>query len=399
MKLIHTADWHLGKNIEGYTRLEEQRQFLKDFIKICEDEQADMIIIAGDIYDNYNPSAMAEQLFYDTLKQLSRNGSCMTVVISGNHDNPDRLTASGPLARDHGIVMAGTPNSIITPGIYGQHEITESAPGYFHAIINNEEVDMLLVPFPSEKRLNEVYLNETDDETQKAASYGEKMSALFSSLKEQFHKDSIHLIASHLFVMDSIEDGSERSIQLGGSYMVGGDIFPETADYIALGHVHKPQKVPGCPNARYSGSPLPFNIKETSFHKQVISVELRAGSPCVIHELPLPVYKPIEIWHCENIEEAIEKCEENKERDCWVYLEIKTDHYIHEEDIKKMKTLKTDILSITPVLPENDSDDFSASDIREQPFDELVKNFYRKRFQVDIGEETLALLMQIMEEN
>lgn len=399
MKLIHTADWHLGKNIEGYTRLEEQRQFLKDFIKICEDEQADMIIIAGDIYDNYNPSAMAEQLFYDTLKQLSRNGSCMTVVISGNHDNPDRLTASGPLARDHGIVMAGTPNSIITPGIYGQHEITESAPGYFHAIINSEEVDMLLVPFPSEKRLNEVYLNETDDETQKAASYGEKMSALFSSLIEHFHKDSIHLIASHLFVMDSIEDGSERSIQLGGSYMVGGDIFPETADYIALGHVHKPQKVPGCPNARYSGSPLPFNIKETSFHKQVISVELRAGSPCVIHELPLPVYKPIEIWHCENIEEAIEKCEENKERDCWVYLEIKTDHYIHEENIKKMKTLKTDILSITPVLPENDSDDFSASDIREQPFDELVKNFYRKRFQVDIGEETLALLMQIMEEN
>ena len=399
MKLIHTADWHLGKNIEGYTRLEEQRQFLKDFIKICEDEQADMIIIAGDIYDNYNPSAIAEQLFYDTLKQLSRNGSCMTVVISGNHDNPDRLTASGPLARDHGIVMAGTPNSIITPGIYGQHEITESAPGYFHAIINNEEVDMLLVPFPSEKRLNEVYLNETDDETQKASSYGEKMSALFSSLKEHFHKDSIHLIASHLFVMDSIEDGSERSIQLGGSYMVGGDIFPETADYIALGHVHKPQKVPGCPNARYSGSPLPFNIKETSFHKQVISVELRAGSPCVIHELPLPVYKPIEIWHCENIEEAIEKCEENKERDCWVYIEIKTDHYIHEEDIKKMKTLKTDILSITPVLPENASDDFSASDIREQPFDELVKNFYRKRFQVDIGEETLALLMQIMEEN
>ena len=399
MKLIHTADWHLGKNIEGYTRLEEQRQFLKDFIKICEDEQADMIIIAGDIYDNYNPSAIAEQLFYDTLKQLSRNGSCMTVVISGNHDNPDRLTASGPLSRDHGIVMAGNPNSIITPGIYGQHEITESAPGYFHAIINNEEVDMLLVPFPSEKRLNEVYLNETDDETQKASSYGEKMSALFSSLKEHFHKDSIHLIASHLFVMDSIEDGSERSIQLGGSYMVGGDIFPETADYIALGHVHKPQKVPGCPNARYSGSPLPFNIKETSFHKQVISVELRAGSPCVIHELPLPVYKPIEIWHCENIEEAIEKCEENKERDCWVYLEIKTDHYIHEEDIKKMKTLKTDILSITPVLPENASDDFSASDIREQPFDELVKNFYRKRFQVDIGEETLALLMQIMEEN
>ena len=99
MKLIHTADWHLGKNIEGHSRLEEQRLFLKDFINICEEEQADIIIIAGDIYDNYNPSAMAEQLFYDTLKQLSRNGDCMTVVIAGNHDNPERLVASGPLAR------------------------------------------------------------------------------------------------------------------------------------------------------------------------------------------------------------------------------------------------------------------------------------------------------------
>lgn len=398
MKLIHTADWHLGKNIEGHSRLEEQRLFLKDFVNLCEEQKADMIIIAGDIYDNYNPSAMAEQLFYDTLKQLSRNGSCMTVVISGNHDNPERLTASGPLARDHGIVMAGTPNSVISPGIYGQYEITESAPGYFHTVINDEEVDVLLVPFPSEKRLNEVYLNETDDELNKAASYGEKMESLFTSLETHFHENSIHLIASHLFVMNSIEDGSERSIQLGGSYMVGGEIFPKTADYIALGHVHKPQKVPGCPKARYSGSPLPFNIRETSFTKQVIAVTLTAGSPCEIKELSLPVYKPIEIWHCEDVEDAIEKCEENKDRDCWVYLEVKTDHYIHEEDIKKMKAAKADILSITPVLPESETEDFSASDIREQPFDELVKNFYRKKFQVDISEESFSLLMNIMED-
>ena len=111
---------------------------------------------------------MAEQLFYDTLKQLSRNGDCMTVVIAGNHDNPERLVASGPLARDHGIVMAGTPNSVITPGMYGKNEITESDAGYIHAIIHGEEADILLVPFPSEKRLNEVYLDETEEETKKA---------------------------------------------------------------------------------------------------------------------------------------------------------------------------------------------------------------------------------------
>lgn len=128
MKLIHTADWHLGKNIEGHSRLEEQRLFLKDFINICEEEQADIIIIARDIYDNYNPSAMAEQLFYDTLKQLSRNGDCMTVVIAGNHDNPERLVASGPLARDHGIVMAGTPNSVITPVCMARMRLQKAMP-------------------------------------------------------------------------------------------------------------------------------------------------------------------------------------------------------------------------------------------------------------------------------
>ena len=268
-----------------------------------------------------------------------------------------------------------------------------------NAIIHGEEADILLVPFPSEKRLNEVYLDETEEETKKAASYSEKMSSLFGSLATHFHEDSIHLIASHLFVMNSVEDGSERSIQLGGSYMVGGEIFPENADYIALGHVHKPQKVPGCPKARYSGSPLPFNVRETSFDKQVIAVTLTAGSPCTIRELPLPVYKPIEVWHCENIDDAVEQCEANADRECWVYLEVKTDHYIHEEDIKKMKAIKADILSITPVLPEDESEDFSASDLKEQPFDELVKNFYRKKFHVDIGEETFSLLMSIIEEN
>ena len=217
MKIIHTADWHLGKNIEGHSRLPEQELFLKDFVRICEQEEADLILIAGDIYDSYNPPAMAEQLFYDTLKQLSRDGACMTVIISGNHDAPERLTASGPLARDHGIVMAGTPNTIIPTGQYGQNVITESGPGYIHAVIHGEKADLLLVPFPSEKRLAEIYLDETQEDSQKAESYGQRIHTLFAQLSEHFKPDAVHLIISHLFVMNSMEDGSERSIQQGGS--------------------------------------------------------------------------------------------------------------------------------------------------------------------------------------
>ena len=94
MNIMHTGDWHLGKTIEGHSRLPEQELFLNDLVSICEEKQPDMIIIAGDIYDTFNPPAAAEQLFYSAVKKLSRNGDCMVIVIAGNHDNPERLTVA-----------------------------------------------------------------------------------------------------------------------------------------------------------------------------------------------------------------------------------------------------------------------------------------------------------------
>lgn len=395
MKIIHTADWHLGKNLEGHSRLPEQKKFLQDFTDICRKEKADLILIAGDIYDNYNPPAMAEQLFYDTLKQLSRHGACMIVIISGNHDNPDRLTASGPLAKEHGIVMAGTPNTVIPVGAYGQNEITQSGPGYIHATIHGEKVNLLLVPFPSEKRLGELYLEHTGKDEENADAYTRRMRHLFSDLSRHFEEDAIRLVMSHLFVLNTDGDGSERSVQLGGSYLLPGDIFPEEADYIALGHIHKPQKVPGKNNARYSGSPLHYNQREVSFCNQVLSITLTANGPCQIKEISIPVYKPIELWKCDSIEEAIARCEREKEKDSWVYLEIKSNHYIHEEEIKTMKRLKADILSIRPVLSQENPGAHSGQ-MEDLPFEVLVRNYYRKKFQTEMDEETFSLLMEIL---
>lgn len=398
MKIIHTADWHLGKSIEGRSRITEQAAFLADFVRICKEEKADLILIAGDIYDSYNPPATAEQLFYDTLKQLSRGGKCMTVIISGNHDNPERLTASGPLAREHGIVMAGTPNAIIPTGLYGDNKITESGPGYFHARIGGAETDILLVPFPSEKRMAEVFLSETAEETEKAKSYKDRIQMLFHKLSSHFRPGALHLAMSHLFVMDSVEDGSERSIQLGGSYIVGGEILPDNADYIALGHIHKPQKVPGQPKARYSGAPIHYNQREISFANQIIAVEAYPEQECTIREIPLPVYKPIEIWKCSSVSEAIRRCEENRKRNCWVYLEIETEHYIHEEDIRLMKKYKADILSIRPIFPDMEGERQIMGKAEELPFEILVKDFYRKKFQTDMEQETYDVLLEIIGE-
>lgn len=398
MKILHTADWHLGKNLEGQSRLQEQEAFLTDFIKLTKERDPDLIIIAGDIYDTFSPPAKAEILFYNTLKDLSEQGKRLILIIAGNHDSPDRLVAAGPLAKEHGIIMLGTPKSTVDLGFYGQHEVIRSEPGVLEVQVGDERSVILTIPFPSEKRLNEVIYH-GDDEEEHLQSYEDRMKMLFEDLEVNFRDDTINLMVSHLFVFGSEESGSERSIQLGGSYLINSAIFPRKAQYIALGHIHKPQTVPGSNGrARYSGSPIHYNKNEIHFSKSINWVEVSAGQEAIIEKIPLPVYKPIEVWRCNHYREALEKCETHKDRSCWVYLEILTETYIKEDEIKQLKSLKKDILSIRPMTPEEIKREEEVQAREEQSFEELFKAFYHKERGLELEEETFKLLMQVLQE-
>lgn len=399
MRILHTSDWHLGKNLEGYSRMDEQEAFLSDFIEIVKNNSIDLVIIAGDVYDGPNPPARAEKMFYDTLKRLSSNGERITLVIAGNHDNPERLIAAGPLARDHGIIMIGTPKSVIDIGEYGNHKVVDSGEGFIEVEINGENAVILAVPYPSEKRLNEVLYGAMDDEDEKLKSYGDRIKSLFDLLSEKYREDTINIVVSHLFAMGSEESGSERNVQLGGSFIVDGSCFPDDAQYIALGHIHKPQIVPGTQKrARYAGSPIHYNKKEINFKKKCFIVDVKAGEQCNIEELEFKVYKLIEIWKCESIEAAIEKCEKNKEKDCWVYLEICTDRYIREDEIKLMKSTKKDILEIIPKIAGEESEEIDISSFSEKSFEDIFKEFYIKERHVEPQEEVVDLLLSILQE-
>lgn len=399
MRILHTSDWHLGKNLEGYSRMDEQEAFLNDFINIVENNNVDLIVIAGDVYDSPNPPARAEKMFYDTLKKLSSRGERLTLIIAGNHDNPERLVAAGPLARDHGIIMVGTPKTVVAGGVYGNHKVISSGEGFVEVEIRGEKAVILTLPYPSEKRLNEVLYGAMDEEEERLKSYGDRMKMLFDNLSEKFRDDTINIVVSHLFAMGSEEAGSERSIQLGGSFIVDGSCFPKTAQYIALGHIHKPQIVQGTDKrARYAGSPIHYNKKEISFDKKCYIVDLKPNEECSIQEVQFEVYKPIEIWKCASIEAAIEQCETNKDRDCWVYLEVTTDRYIREDEIKLMKNLKNDILEILPVITGTEGKDFSLNSFAEKSFDEIFKEFYLKERKVEPQPEIVDLLLSIVRE-
>lgn len=398
MRILHTADFHLGKNLEGFSRMDEQEEFLKDFIKIVNENNIDLVIIAGDIYDNSNPPARAEKMFYGTLKQLSENGERLILVIAGNHDNPERLVAAGPLAREHGIIMIGTPKTVIEKGDYGKHKVLNSGEGFIEIEINNEKAVILTIPYPSEKRLNEVLYKDMDEDEEKLKSYSDRIHKLFNDLKVNYRKDTINLVVSHLFAMKSEEGGSERSIQLGGSYIVDGSCFPKEAQYIALGHVHKPQIVPNTDyKARYSGSPIHYNKKEINSEKKCFIVDVKAKEEAKVTEVPFKVYKPIEIWKCKSIDEAIEKCEKNSEKSSWVYLEIETDRYIREDEIKTMKSLKDDILEIIPKIKSEENEDEEFKNFSEKTFEEIFKEFYKKERDVEPDEELVKMLLSIVE--
>lgn len=396
MRILHTADWHLGKNLEGHSRLKEQIQFVDFFVAKCEELKPDLILLAGDVYDNANPPAMAEKLFYDTLKKLSRNGECLTLVIAGNHDNPERLIASWPLAMEHGIIMVGTPKTIVETGNYGNHQVVAAGEGYVEIQIREEKAVLLTLPYPTEKRLNEVIYQDNEEEEDRIRTYGEKIAEMFENLEKNFREDTINITVSHLFAFGAEPSGSERSSSLGGSFLVGTNALTQKAQYTALGHIHKPQVLPSTQGKMiYSGSPIHYNKSEPKGNKRFYIIDLEVQKEATIDHVEIPIFKPIEIWKAQSIEEALDLCEEKQGEDSWVYLEVATDRYIREDEIKQMKSLKSDILEIRPLL-ESIEKERNYEKINEMSFMEQFAEFYKTQRDLEPSAELMGILENIL---
>lgn len=397
MRILHTSDWHLGKNLDGTknSRLEEQEKFLLEFVEIVEKNNIDLVIIAGDIYDNGNPPAKAEKLFYEVLKKVSAGGSRAVLVIAGNHDNPERLIAAAPLASEQGIVMLGTPKSVVETGRYGEFEVINSGEGWVELHLKGEKVVAVALPYPSEKRLNEVFVEKESDEERKQ-SYSERIGELFEKLSSNYREDTINIAVSHIYVMGSDRSDSERQIELGGSLAVEPSALPQKAQYIALGHLHRPQKVRGTNlKAYYAGSPLQYSKSEVGYTKSMYIVDVKAEEEAVVEEIYLSNYKPIEIWKCKGVEEAIQMCKENSERDIWVYLQIETDEYISQEYIKQMNDYKKDIVEIVPKIKELEQESEDSYSIGDKGIGELFKEFYYAQRGVEPAEEIMQVFSEM----
>ena len=397
MKILHTSDWHLGKYLDKYSRIEEQEKFIDELENICNIEKIDLIIIAGDIYDTTNPPILAERLFFNAMKRLSLNGKRPIVIVSGNHDSASKLVSPSPLAYEFGIIIQGMLNTVATVGKYKTFEITKSGEGFFEIKINDERAVFLTVPYITEKSINEVIFK-SDEESDMQKDFSDKIKEIFNDLSKNYKDDTINIIVTHLFVKGGIETASERKIQsIGGTYAIDPKIFPKNTQYVALGHLHRCQQVKqsNC-LAYYSGSPIRYSQSEVGYEKVVLVLDIKANQEPILKKVSLTDYKPIYIFRCDSYEEALKCCQEVSNTDSYAFIEILTQDFITGEQIRTLRETKKDIVSIS--LNNNTEEKVIYEIEEEKSILEQFKEFYTYKKGKEAPEEVLDMFLNILDE-
>lgn len=266
MRLVHTADWHLGKKLLGFDRLEEQAAFVDQLATFVAEEKVDTVLIAGDIFDRSVPPIEALTLFGRFLERMATTG-CSVVAIGGNHDSAERLGFAQSLLRRTGIYLQTQVGGAFEPIVLAPRGV------------NAGHVEVFALPFADPYALATEVQTRQDEPLDPACfkQHGAAMEAYLQCLP--LRRSPWRILLAHTFCVGATETPeSERPISAGGIGHVSPTVF-EGLDYVALGHLHRPQQVAGRPWVRYAGSPLAYSIAEHAHDKSVTLVELaeRAG--------------------------------------------------------------------------------------------------------------------------
>ena len=275
MKFLHTADWHVGKTLKGRDRLDEQRAVLAEIAAAAEANQVDAVLIAGDVYDLSAPSAAAQQLVITTLLRMRRTGA-EVIVIAGNHDHGPTFEAYRPLMDVAGITVTGAYRSAERGGVIRFTARSDGAPA-----------QVAVLPFLSQRyavRAAEIAANSPSENVR---AYDEQLRQVIASLTGEFHSDTVNLVMSHLTCVGGKLGGGERSAQSIFEYSVPAAIFPVTAHYVALGHLHRRQSLPAPAPVHYSGAPLAIDFGEQDNTSVVCLVEAAPGIPARVSDVPV----------------------------------------------------------------------------------------------------------------
>lgn len=281
LRILHTGDWHIGQTLRGYAREREHRIVLDDVVRIAVEREVDLLVVAGDVYDGQNPSGPSQRLFYDTLASLHRSRPDMgIVVVAGNHDAASRLEAPDPLLQAFGVQVVGSVRRRDGSVDADRHLVPVRIRGGLAAHV-------LAVSYPTAACLPQI----------EAEGEGSPVARAVRSLYDELwtttrprHAGVPVIVTGHLHVAGGVEsEGAERRILVGGAHAVGHDVFPSEAAYVALGHLHRAQRV-GRDEVRYCGSLIPLSATEMGYRHGVTVVTLDGAGPAIEQ---VPVGRPV----------------------------------------------------------------------------------------------------------
>lgn len=272
MRIVHTADWHLGKIWKNRSRMDESRRVLDHLARYVREEKCDLLLMAGDLFDTPNPGGEAEDLVLEFFHRL-HEARVPAAVIAGNHDSPVRLDAWSRLTRLAGVHVVGQPKSATNGGVL---EIPTRS---------GETAIVAALPFASPG----VFLSALELQAGLGGAMS-RYSAAFSGavlhLASRFRPECVNLLMAHTQLDGAILSNSERQAHLGDDWAATPQAIPSTAQYVALGHIHKPQRVESAPApTEYCGSPLQLDFGEAGQEKSFVVVDVKPGRPAQVNRV------------------------------------------------------------------------------------------------------------------
>lgn len=291
MRVLHTADWHLGQRfISGHERTDEHRHFLEWLVQTVREQQVEVLVVAGDIFDTGSPSNQALELYYSFLLNM-RGTSCRDiVVVGGNHDSPATLNAPARLLRHLRVHVVGC----VPDCFEDQVLVLDDAHGKPGLVV-------CAVPFLRDRDVRLSVPGETAEEREARIKQGiADHYARCAEIEQvwQLKAEGLPVLATgHLYAAGAAPSDSERTIHVGNLGQVTADHFPDIFDYVALGHIHRPQRVGGREHIRYSGSPIPLSFSEVDYPKEVLLLDFQGGKLAELQSLPVPGARRLVRFH------------------------------------------------------------------------------------------------------
>ena len=379
MRFLHTGDWHLGKNIRAQPRWSEYEGALQEVLEIAQRERVDCLLVAGDLFDTTTPPPEAERLLYEFLRELIGAG-IPAVIIGGNHDHPKRLQALSRILELVNVHVRGDPLRAEKGGMVPV------------ASRNGSEVAAIAaLPWVDERR---VITYEALLEQRSSGQFADRVAKLAKKLTGAFPGDTVNVLLAHLMVDGALVGGGERELHLGAVYAVRPEALPDTPNYIALGHVHKPQEIRRAPaKTYYAGSLLQLDFGERGQEKSVVLVEAHPGRPARVETVPLSAGRRLR-----DLEGTLAELQALAADTGDDYLRVR----VHVDGptpglTRQVRELLPNALEVVPIYPDRERTE-SDQRLRTLSPDQLLAEYHQATYGSAVPAPVLDLFRRLQEE-